>query len=81
MNAYVLRILIHIDVVEDLLFYHYPREDLLADGKVSWHGFVWQFGRPNGDIDDDEIPPPTPFCGTMADQHWYRRDDEDGDRD
>jgi hypothetical protein len=69
MNAYVLRILIHIDVVEDLLFYHYPREDLLADGKVSWHDFVWQFGRPNGNIDDDEIPPPTPFCGTMADQH------------
>jgi hypothetical protein len=79
MNAHVLNILIHVDVVEDLLFYHYPHEDLLADGKVPWRDFVWQFGRPDGDNDDDEIPPPTHFYGNPTVQRRYHRDDEDDD--
>jgi hypothetical protein len=48
-NAHVFKILIHLDVVEDLLFYHYPKE-LLAYGKVSWRDFEWQFGRPDGEL-------------------------------
>jgi hypothetical protein len=32
-NAHVFRVLIHLEVVEDLMFYHHPREDLLVDGK------------------------------------------------
>jgi hypothetical protein len=31
---HVFRVLIHIDAVEDLLFYHYPREELITDGKI-----------------------------------------------
>jgi hypothetical protein len=38
-HTHIFKILIHIDVVEDLSFYHFPREELLADGKVSW----WEF--------------------------------------
>jgi hypothetical protein len=34
-------VLIHIDAIEDLLFYHYPREELLADGKIPRRGFNW----------------------------------------
>jgi hypothetical protein len=34
LNCNVLKILIHIDAIEDLMFYHYPREELLADGKI-----------------------------------------------
>jgi hypothetical protein len=40
-QSHVFRVLIHIDVVEDLLFYHYPRDELLADGKVPWREFAW----------------------------------------
>jgi hypothetical protein len=36
-NANVFKILIHIDVVEDLIFYHYPREGVcLALGEARW---------------------------------------------
>jgi hypothetical protein len=43
-QAHVFRVLIHLDVVEDLLFFHYPRDELIADGKVSWRDFAWHFG-------------------------------------
>jgi hypothetical protein len=33
-KSQVCKALIHIDAIKDLLFYHYPREDLVADGKV-----------------------------------------------
>jgi hypothetical protein len=40
-KSHVSRILVHIDVVEDLIFYHFPRKELIADGKVPWHDFAW----------------------------------------
>jgi hypothetical protein len=43
------KVIIHIDVVEDLCFYHYPKHDLIADGKVPWHEFSWQYGMPDGE--------------------------------
>jgi hypothetical protein len=39
-HAHVTKVLIHIDVVEDLTFNHYPCEDLVADGKVPWRDFT-----------------------------------------
>jgi hypothetical protein len=48
---------VHIDVVEDLMFYHYPHEKLIADGKVPWRDFNWQLGRTDGDLDEEEIHP------------------------
>jgi hypothetical protein len=39
LNAHVFRVLIHIDAVEDLLFYHYPREEMIEYGKVPWRDF------------------------------------------
>jgi hypothetical protein len=57
------KVLIHIDVVEDLLFYHYPREELIADGKVPWRGFAWQTSRMDGELNEDELHPPTRYCG------------------
>jgi hypothetical protein len=35
----VFKVLIHLDVVEDLLFYHHPRHELIADGKAPWRKF------------------------------------------
>jgi hypothetical protein len=35
----VFKILVHIDAVEDLIFYHYPCEELIAEGKVLWQDF------------------------------------------
>jgi hypothetical protein len=55
----VFTVLVHIDAVEDLLFYHHPREDLIADGKVPWKDFLWQFGRADGEIEEDELHPAT----------------------
>jgi hypothetical protein len=41
-------VLVHIDIVEDLLFYHHPREDLIADGKIMWKEFAWRSGHADG---------------------------------
>jgi hypothetical protein len=57
------KVLAHIDVVEDLLFYHYPHEELIADGKVPWRGFAWQTNRMDGELNEDELHPPTRYCG------------------
>jgi hypothetical protein len=38
-RAHIFKVLIHIDVVDDLAFYHYLREELLVDGKTPWREF------------------------------------------
>jgi hypothetical protein len=78
-NAHVFKVLVHIDVVEDLLFYHYPREELLADGKVPWREFSWQKGQPDGEQNEDFVEPISRCCGAQSE--WRRRDEEDEDRD
>lgn len=81
--GFVFKVLIHIDAVEDLMFYHYPRDELLADGRVPWRDFTWELGRADGDLlDDDILPPPTRHCGEDRSTYWHPRDeDEDRDRD
>jgi hypothetical protein len=54
-KGHVFKVLIYIDVVEDLLFYHFPQEELIADGKISWRDFIWQFGRPDGDLEEEKF--------------------------
>jgi hypothetical protein len=34
-QAHVFKVLVHLDVVKDLYFYHFPREELLVDEKVG----------------------------------------------
>jgi hypothetical protein len=65
-SSHVFRVLIHIDVVEDLMFYHYPREVLIADGKTPWRDFNWQYGRADGDLDDEELHPNQVLWARMA---------------
>ncbi|GJN32815.1 hypothetical protein PR202_gb21346 [Eleusine coracana subsp. coracana] len=82
--GHVFKIFIHIDVVEDLMFYHFPREELLADGKVPWRDFTWEFGRADGELthDDDDVPPPIRHCGAAREGQWCPRDeDDDHDRE
>lgn len=57
------RVLIHIDDVEDLLVYHFPRDELITDEKIPWHDFKWQFGKADGELDEKELHPPTRVCG------------------
>jgi hypothetical protein len=65
-------------VVEDLCFYHYPREELIADGKVPWRDFIWQYGRPDGELNDCELLPHTRHCGPyLGPRHNFRDDDEE----
>lgn len=39
-RGHVFHIFIHLDVVEDLLFFHHPREELLAEGRVPWRALA-----------------------------------------
>jgi hypothetical protein len=41
-NAHVFKVLIHIDAIEDLLFYHHPRDELIQEGKTPWRDFRWE---------------------------------------
>jgi hypothetical protein len=59
----------------------YPREELLADGKVPWKEFAWQQGRMDGDLEEEELHPPTHYCGRELPHPGWHRDDEDEDRD
>jgi hypothetical protein len=69
-------------MVKDLLFYHHPRDEHIANGKVSWRDFSWQLGKADGELDEDELhPPPTRYCGREAPHGRYPWDNEDGDRD
>jgi hypothetical protein len=64
-NAHVFRVLIQLVVVKDLMFYHHPQEELLADGKVPWRDFAWQFGKPDGERKDEDPPPPQVMYPTL----------------
>jgi hypothetical protein len=79
--THVFRVRIHIDVVEDLMFYHYPRKELIEDGRVPWKDFHWQYGRPDEDLGEDDLHPPTRFCGQQGLQPRYhpRYDEDDAD--
>jgi hypothetical protein len=76
-GGHVFKVLIHLDVVEDLSFYQYPCEDLLADGKTPWREFSWQYGQPDREVDDDDSQPPTRYCAPPAEPRWHNRDDEE----
>jgi hypothetical protein len=76
-------VLIHIDTVEDLLFYHHPREELIEDGKVPWKEFVWRSGHTDGDLEEEELHPLTMNCGqdNLPKRHHWDDDDDDDDDD
>jgi hypothetical protein len=61
-HCHTFKVLIHVDAVEDLLFYHFPRENLIADGKDPWRDFPWQLGKEDGDLDEYELHPPNRGC-------------------
>jgi hypothetical protein len=77
----VFKIFIHIDAIEDLSFYHFPREELVADDKIPWHDFSWQYGMAGGDIVVDTDLSPPPFCASDAVIRRYCREGDDDDRD
>jgi hypothetical protein len=81
-HAHVFKVPIHLNVVEDLCFYHYPREELVADGKVTWRDFSWRYGRPDGELDEDKdhFHPVTRHCGSDFHPRGHPRDDDEGDR-
>jgi hypothetical protein len=80
-QGHVFRVLVHIDAVEDLLFYHYPTEDLIACGNIPFRNFSWHFGRLDGDLHDDDNQTVTLHCGRDFQPTRDYRDGDDGDRD
>jgi hypothetical protein len=79
-NAHVFRVLIQLVVVKDLMFYHHPQEELLADGKVPWRDFAWQFGKPDGERKDED-PPLRRLCTPPSEPRGHHREDNDKDRE
>jgi hypothetical protein len=75
LNSNVFKVLLHIEAVEDLMFYHYPRVELVADGKTPWRDFHWQHGR----LDEEDLhPPPIRSCDQEGRTPRGRsRDDDD----
>lgn len=69
---------VHIDYVEDLHFYHYPHDELLAEGKIPLREFHWNYGHMDGELDDDEPPTITYNCRTLS-ANRRPRDDKDND--
>jgi hypothetical protein len=61
-HAHVFRVLIHINAIEDLMFYHHPREELITDGKVSWKEFAWRPRHADGELDEDDLHPNLQRC-------------------
>jgi hypothetical protein len=78
-NAHVFRILIHISVVEELLFYHHPRNELLDEGKIPWREIHWQYEKANGELGEEDLHPHNRDCRAG----WIpaRRHSRDGDDD
>jgi hypothetical protein len=80
-HAHVFKVIIHVDVVEDLLFYHHQRAELIADGKVPWRELEWQYGVPDGDLQEDKSFTPARRCAPISEPRRYPSGDEDRDRD
>jgi hypothetical protein len=81
-QSHVFRVLIHIDAIEDLLFYRYLREDLVEDGKVPWKDFAWRPGHADGELEEDDLLPPTRNCGSeLVPQRHHWDDDNEGSGD
>jgi hypothetical protein len=79
-KGHVFKIFVRIGMVEDLLFYHFPREALISNGKIPWRDFTWQFGRPDGEYDEGEFTPVTIFCKPVRELRWQPCDDDDEDK-
>jgi hypothetical protein len=65
-RTHVFKILVHVDAVEDLMFYHYPKAELVEDGKRPWRDFKWKFGKADGDLDEDDLHPPPPLIVALV---------------
>jgi hypothetical protein len=71
------RVLIHIDLVEDLTFYYYPLEQLIAEGKVHLREFFWSLRLPNGNMDEEDIRLIERYCRLGREHRKHPRDDDD----
>jgi hypothetical protein len=74
------KVLIHIDSVEDLMFYHHPPEQLLAEGKTQFCEFFWRPGQPDGDLGEEDIRPTERFYRPGTDYRRRPREDDGEDR-
>jgi hypothetical protein len=81
LHSRIFKILIHINVVEDLSFYHFPREELLVDGKMPWRELLWFPDCPDGEVDEEEFNPPPRFCASNFELRWRPDDDDNHGRE
>lgn len=75
------RVFVHLDYVDDLMFYHQPSDELRAAGRQHFREFFWQYGKSDGDIEDDDLLLPPRHCRDGSEIRRRRREDDDDDRD
>jgi hypothetical protein len=77
----VFKVLIHVDSAEDLTSYHQPPEQLAAEGKVQFRELRWTPGRPDGELDEEDVSHPvTRYCRAEEGPRYRPRDDDEEDR-
>jgi hypothetical protein len=79
-KGHTFRVLVHIDSVEDLRFFHHPAEQLMVGGKVQFREFCWHPGRPNGDMGEEDFRMVQRYCRPKREPEHRSRDDDEGDR-
>jgi hypothetical protein len=80
-QGHTFRLLIHIDSIEDLSFYHRPADQLNAEGRVQLREFCWALGHLDGDMDDDDVRMALRFYRSSDGPIRRHRDEDDADRD
>jgi hypothetical protein len=80
-QGHTFRLLIHIDSIEDLSFYHRPADQLNAEGRVQLREFCWALGHLDGDMDDDDVRMAPRFYRSSDGPIRRHRDEDDADRD
>jgi hypothetical protein len=73
-------ILVHIESVEDLQFYHHSPEQLNAEGKVQLRELRWRLGHPDGDIEEEVERTSQRYCRPILEPRRRPREDDDEDR-
>jgi hypothetical protein len=76
----VFKVLVHIELVEDLHYYHHPPEQLNAESKVQLHELRWCPGRPDGHIEEEVDRPAHRYCRPDSVPCRWPWEDDDEER-
>jgi hypothetical protein len=76
----VYKILVHIDSVEDLMFYHHSPKQLRSEGRVQLREFHFVTGRLDDELEQEDEDVIQRHCRPVQDYIRRPREDDDEDR-